>query len=509
METNSKAEEIELYLILSDLCNFECNHCLSSSGPKSKYFRLESGELLKLAEMVNSNPKITAINFSGGEPTLQTEMISKFQSKINRPIHYTVTTNGWLGGRLKGFLDKVKVQSITLSYDKWHKPFVLEQTLVEFVSIAVACKIPVDLNIVFENIIELSIAGPLVEAGAKLNATHVIPCGRANELTVGSVANENAISGSCPSNELEMRNRGVRKLTYFPQKGFSICCGPLAFDGKREPLELYAKEISDIDNTFVAVATSGGSFKEQASRLGLEIEHIPFRSRCEACSFLYAKNICGNRLSIQDLALQQKEVAYYPKISRLTSQQEQALRQAFHVKYFHLLAPEAIPTYLVNSDVSPAQSIHVADILQEGVDVFTDFTEETFYDRNGSDYSLKDREIFLELAKGYFQLELFGNVYRKNGKVVGLISTHRAKAHPATGTDLLHIGYWGYDRDSLTKEEARWIKQDWTRGLLKWSQLNGNIPVDASVDFFNKSAFNLTAKMGFKVHSLRLDRKPV
>ena len=471
---------------------------------------MRQDEVQSVAEFINHDQSVIAVNFSGGEPTLQVDLISEFQRLLNRPVHFTVTSNGWLGKRVASFLERVKVNEFTLSFDKWHSPFVNVQTLVDFVAVAIKNHIPVELNVVFESVEELAIAEKLVEAGGRLNATHLIPCGRAVDLETSKLITAGATHDTCPSIDLSVRKRQAKKITYFPGRGFSICCGPLAFDRLQKSEALFASSPQGAESTSIATRFEKGSFKVQASAIGLKLDGINFGTRCDACKFIYGNRLERHLPSLLEMATQSNEVTYYQSSFKLTQIEEAALRSTFHVKYFHVLDADGLEKAAENSNsiTHEIKSILITDIKHGGVQTFTDFTERTFFDRNSSDYSTKDRQVFLDLAKGYFDLQLFGRLYHKNGRVIGLISTHLAKSHPATGSDLLHIGYWGYDKASLTVSEARWIKRDWIQGLYQWSHENGGVTIDASVDYFNSSAFELTKKLGFKLHSLRLDRKP-
>lgn len=495
----------ELYLILSDQCNFACSHCINDSGPQAGKWRLSRDEMVAVANEVNLNHSIQIINFTGGEPTLNLDLISDFQSLITRNIQYKLTTNGWLGSRGGEVLEKLKIKTVVVSYDKWHAPFISTDRLIAFVKSLRDRNIEVHLNIVFENIVELQKAQPLIEAGAVLHTTRLIAGGRANNLTTNRYIDLNAFEGVCPSLEPQGRYNGTEKLVFIPGKGFTFCCGPLAFDQMTCDDTLFRNQVSSLRTTPLFTVMTNKTFREQADDFSLDLSHVKTSSRCEACTFIYAKNREAGLPSLSELASQTATVAYYPTKARLERSKELALERAFHVKYFYVL-PFSKLELAARSNPSLGE-ITTKDITDCGPDIFIDFTIKTFYDAFGLSYTADDRMAFLEDTKRYFKETLFGKVYFKDKTPIALITTHKYSPHPATNFNTLHIGYWGYDKSMVSLDEARAIKSDWITSLFTWSRLNGSIPIDASVDYFNEPAFRLVQKFGFELHSLRLDKR--
>jgi hypothetical protein len=236
--------------------------------------------------------------------------------------------------------------------------------------------------------------------------------------------------------------------------------------------------------------------------LGIDTSIAKFNSRCEACTFLY-RPLFGN-LTISDLIKQNTSVEYYPNGFKLSEIHNTILDKEFHVKYFCTAEPMDIKTKHI--PISPSISVNnISKENQEDMSLFESFTLKTFYDSYKNWYGQQDREYFSNTVPMYFKENLFGKKYFKGNICVALVVTHLYDKHPAINEPTLHIGYWGYDRGLLTREEAQSIKNDWFIFLKEQSSKLGNIKIDASLDWFNMPAQKMSLFNGFKISALRLD----
>lgn len=197
-------------------------------------------------------------------------------------------------------------------------------------------------------------------------------------------------------------------------------------------------------------------------------------------------------------------VTFYETPNRLPEQFEQTLSQKFHVRYLWIVNFEAPRRW---PPIQLPKSISTKDIRNISEEDFGSFTVRTYYNKFSDFQSAADRNLFLSTIPKYFKENIFGKGYFKDGKLVGVIVTHLNAKHSVLNKATLHIGYWGYERDLVTIEEARSIKVDWLTEFANWSGQLGGIPVEGSVDWFNRAAYKMTKQMGFNQICLRLDRK--
>lgn len=115
----------------------------------------------------------------------------------------------------------------------------------------------------------------------------------------------------------------------------------------------------------------------------------------------------------------------------------------------------------IKNDISRPPMISTRSIGEVSQEDFAQFTLKTYYYRFTEHQDKFDVKQFLETVPRYFSENIFGRGYYKDGEMVGVIISHHYGQHPAINQSTLHIGYWGYDRSSVTPEEARWIKEDW------------------------------------------------
>lgn len=84
-----------LHIMPGLLCNFSCNHCVNESGPSQK-IRMSEDEIKIVSDEIRvRNPK--KIIFTGGEPTLHTEIINTLL-RAHPALENTeifITSNGW------------------------------------------------------------------------------------------------------------------------------------------------------------------------------------------------------------------------------------------------------------------------------------------------------------------------------------------------------------------------------------------------------------------------------
>jgi hypothetical protein len=493
----------ELYILLSDRCNFSCAHCLNDSGPNAKRWSPTEGSIQSLAREINQNKNVLQLHFSGGEPTLFLPQIRQILSLVARKLKIAMTTNGWFVDRSLQYLDDLPLDSIIFSFDRFHEPFMTLERLIPLMEHMKSRNINVSVNFVFSEIEELANLAPIQARGIPVNTSRLIRSGRVKDVPVWR--DHNASKQTCPSFVPEQRRTSdLEKTIYLSQKGYTPCCGPLAFDELLPEEDLYSKTLSDYSELPLRKDLLSGSFDLQAKRLGLDLGSIAFQSPCDACALLHGA-VKKGLPSIAKIAANSAETQYFPMTTDLSPDQEELLLQKFVVGYTEILPSNSLKKIASETSNQP-NSITLHPFTQEEHAHVVAFVEKNYYKNYSDHYSDRAIEEFTSFAPTYFGWPTVrGWVYRKNNKIVAAIFTNKYEPHPALKEPTLHIGYWGYDRDSVNKEEARFIKNHWFKSLFEWS---AGLPIDASFDSFNQAALRLSRSIGFERKMLRLNRKP-
>jgi organic radical activating enzyme len=494
-------KSIELYVVLSDRCTFSCGHCINSSSPSASGWEPADRDLDILAKEINENPAIEAVNFSGGEPTLFIGFIERLQKQITRPVRYAITTNGGFWPSSNPLLT-IQLHDLLLSYDKFHAKFQSKENLVSLIRWATSKNLRVYLNYLFEDLIDLLEADAFAEAGAEVMRSRLITSGRQRHRKAEiDWIDQQSIDQVCPSLRPGANRHGREKVVYMPGRGFTPCCGPLMFDGLQDDAFLFSSSFESYKDGPLRTLLSEGTFGAQAKISKVCITNAAFGSPCGACEFLYSNSTVASR-SISDLASQTEETGYYPCSDFLTKQQEETLLVGFDVSYVFTILPARLP--LAQDNQKPV-SVEVLPIRDIALDEVTDFICKNYYDAFKQYHSENDKATFRATAKEYFAMDMNGTAFLKDGHLVGCVFGHRYPCHPALGEATYHIGYWGYDHDAVSQPEATFIKNQWFQDLMNWT--GGDIHIDASISCFNSRALNLMKKLGFRLRSLRLDRR--
>lgn len=486
---------VELQIILGFNCNFACKHCLNSSRPNFSTYDISKNEIEHLAQIINNDLRISGVSLNGGEPLLYLEQMKYLKSLVVRPVHWALTSNGSLIDKALNDLEKLGLDSAVLSFDKYHEKF-LSPPAFRDILMAIKNVIPkVEVNLVFESLSDLKSLQEICEqTNVSIVPTRLIKSGRAAQFQEGEqLVEESAV---CPN----LKSEKV-KITYIPKRGFTICCGPLVFDHNLENTKFFSKSLDEVFNSLEYRAFNSQFGESQI------LAHFPRNGGvCNTCvsSIQRLSEVPLPENIIQSLNRKFLFTNHY-----LNEHFERKLSNDFHVKYLIKLDPKNFRSVGQDS-VSSTISVNCLTLLtQEQLKEFKDFTIKSFYIPYSNEYNEKDIEEFVNVMPIYFsgdnETETF--FFYKEHKLVGVLTLYRYLVHPFLGQEAYHIGYWGYDKASLTKDEARYIKTTWNKKL-KDVAVSRGVPVVGLIDYFNFSVRKMVFNFGFNLQALRLDKRP-
>ncbi|MBI4924889.1 MAG: radical SAM protein [Bdellovibrio sp.] len=506
----------ELYIVLSDLCNISCDHCISSSGPQSKRFLLDKEEVEQLTHWINIRHRVRSVHFSGGEPTLQIELIQKLQAGIRRLVNFTLTTNGWFGKRPESVLDSIKIDEIYVSYDKFHAKYISEKNIKTLLKECVKRKIRTSLKFTIEEQADLKLASNVLVDGVKLFINRLIQAGRYNSLGKESSKESSIVQADvwdfkCPS--ISERTNGLERLVYYPGKGLSLCCGPLSFDGAKR----YEYVFSSLDTAY----TEGNhlrklldffSFRDQAQKSGIDISSYSVKSQCDACFFMHADLSYACLPSRYTLVNQPNYPAFFETQKKLNIKDAKSLCQKWDLNYLFL---KTISLKNLNLAMNEPNSHNEewGGVTLESVDTQNICKAMTLYEnvylRSFMSFLSKNRQEEIEnKLRSFLLTSTQARLYLKKGEPVALFAAQAPWEHPLLSFQTVHIGFVGYDRNKLTHLEAQKIKNDWiSRATHLGNRFIGqNTTISARIQWFNENSQRFFENLGFVSHFLEINK---
>lgn len=99
----------------------------------------------------------------------------------------------------------------------------------------------------------------------------------------------------------------------------------------------------------------------------------------------------------------------------------------------------------------------------------------------------------------------FGALYYQDGDIVGALLLNHYRPHPNLGTNTIHIGFVGYDRGLLSRDEARLLKEDWLDVL--HVEGRGDSTISSSIYSFNTPSHAYHRKIGLRPAFLKVERR--
>lgn len=497
-----------LSIMMTSKCNFSCGHCIASCSTKDNYFRITDQSINEITNYINQHDSISHISFTGGEPTLCLEEIQKIQNKITRDVFYSITTNGCFAIENPSLLDAIKLQEIIFSYDKYHAKFISAEDIVSVINYYLKKSITSKINFTYESPEDFCLLDNFQEIGVKIISSPVIMAGKRKQEKMSIKRPKINVFELCPNMKSASNDR--ERIFYFPNKGLTPCCGSLLFDELLPEEIVFSRLNEDYRNNKLRHLLLNQElllYLNKSEFLNKFTNNFNFSTTCELCELIKGCNIMNNIPSIEELFLQEQSSKYYKSNHKFSLEQATILNQKFQILYFYMLNPDNINLSLIKMKLP--SSIHsqlIKDYNPEQTKECIDFIITNFYEKYSQYYDKDD----MKAAKEEFPLYLsslspIAKIYKKHDKIVSVILINRYEENPITEAKTIHIGYWGYDKDQLTKEEAEGIKADWLRFICE--QNNENVYIDASVDFFNTSGIKFVEQIGFVHSKFRLKKR--
>jgi hypothetical protein len=158
--------------------------------------------------------------------------------------------------------------------------------------------------------------------------------------------------------------------------------------------------------------------------------------------------------------------------------------------------------------VHTSNEFQTCSVTLDNLSLVEEFTRINFFKSFVEHYSTNEVGSDIKGLRAYFEnRNACGNIYLKNNRVVGVMLYNDYKMHPGLKKKTRHIGYWGYDSSSLSRNEIEYIKSEWISFLR--DGLNPQDLIDGTVQSFNMKSVGFAEKLGFKQQMWRFDRKAI
>lgn len=270
-----------LGIVLGFRCNFSCEHC-SVYGKEEK--ELSRREISRITEEI-SRRRIKTLLFIGGEPSLYIPLTNKVLASLPglSGINVKITTNGHFAvsraAALATMARYVKLDSVQLSYDKFHAKFLPQDKIKNLYAACRESGRKFGVLLAIQSPLDLSVLAMLRRIGDfPVAVQKVLPAGSAK---INKVAfsfpkfDRRVLSRKC-------ENRG--KAAYVCGRGFSVCCASLTFgeNYKNFAHPTLRQHFSSPFYKLISCNTMGGLLRKfGVSEASLRPEHSNICSLCE------------------------------------------------------------------------------------------------------------------------------------------------------------------------------------------------------------------------------------
>ncbi len=495
-------DESELFIVLSNTCNFKCSHCVSMSAPiPENKFSISLSEITDLVEWIKNEARIKRIHFSGGEPTLHLDLIQLIQVQLPN-LSYAMTTNGWFGKNPDKILGKMRLDLVFFSYDQFHKPFIDTEPLRNAMGATVRKGIRTFLKFTVNCAEDFALIPEIMVPGVKIVSNSTVLAGRARKKNIGisrpSKPEMVALEG-CPSLR-EDRIDSLERIVFHPGKGLSPCCGPLVDPLLGDPDLLFTKTGEDyFRGNRMRNFLMRGNFLAQVPNLNVPVEHC--KSQCSVCEYIYGRfKTPGLRSDI----MKAMEPSCIPLNTYLDSDDQDRLKSKFRLAYF--LSSSASSLAIAKSEIVAveAHGIRTELITEANQSRALDLFIRAFERKCPNRASAEELADIRTKLGGFLVNSGSSLLYYSNNQAVGLFGIWRGMFHYFFQKKVNHVGVYGYDSNLVNKTQAQAMKQHWYQEMIGLVDKNNKLDTTVRIDTFNLPSLKLAHKFGFMVTGLEI-----
>ena len=269
-------------------CNFFCPHCSIYGRKKSS---LSEDEVCLIARTIQRQG-IKSVFFTGGEPSLYISEINRILELAGggKGVTVAVTTNGSFATDPAKAVETlgafVKLNSVQLSYDKFHQKFLPDANVANLYAACKKLKKRFSVVLTLESPLDMQLIGFLRRIGDFTIAVQTV-------LPVGA-ARINKIEYKYPFFDRKVLSRRCvvkGKFAYMPGSGFTSCC--MAPELPKSRFKYFHPTVEEhIKSEFFKLITKG-TLKGMLLELGVsDINFAPKHSfPCMLCAEMFSR--CG------------------------------------------------------------------------------------------------------------------------------------------------------------------------------------------------------------------------
>lgn len=250
-------------------CNLRCSHCINSSGPNRKE-TLSNNDILNINSAIEQY-EFNEIMFTGGEPTLNLESIKLINFEKNSLAETSITSNGWFLKNEESILHVLneipKIKTFYFSMDKF-RPRLSFRVLTDALAIFRRYNKKVGFRVTIAEPEEIAdwveflgkFDTPIFYQKASLS-------GRAKKYSISYnyiQFDPNVLDSKCP-------NQGI--FNFIPGKGFTTCCGNLAFD--LDMKSIFSDDLTSHMRSPFFSDISKATFRQLGAKFGADLNGLP------------------------------------------------------------------------------------------------------------------------------------------------------------------------------------------------------------------------------------------
>ncbi len=486
--------ELGLQIMMGLNCNFACRHCLNSSGPGNRKADFSEVDAESILASIRENPSIASIGFSGGEPLLYLDQIENLLNSISSirsldSLSISITTNGSLIPKYFERIKNLKIDKALLSYDAFHADYL---SVREFEDVVVQSKMlfkSVEINLVMEGDIDLDLVKKVaLDHDIRVQTSMAVESGR-YKLDHGSNQKLRFANLQCPN----LQDTKLIKISYFPRKGYSMCCGPLIFDDHKAEDIVAFKSVGEVLNSemYKALMKTQDVFVKIDSTLD-----------CNSCTNLFKKKLIKKYLHNFN---QENSWLNFYDTSEFTSSNLEQLDMLFQPKIVYSAPKSSLKEFRSTIEAQGMKVDFSSNLSKDELKQASDFTRESFYSVHDNHYYESDLQRFYTQQEYFFALKThLIRHFDSNGDLVAFLALGLIDIHPHFKEPVWHVGYWGMSKKITDRSERNNVKNIWYEALTKLNQENRIVSL---VDYFNKPAIAMANSFNLEPVGYRLDAR--